>query len=140
MCMEPVKVRKVVKKLQPRLNQVVKSLIDEAAISKKSKERLKEVHMFPVNQLGGRAYYLNNTVTIPKWAFEYRRKNFLKHYAAHELAHILAYETYGHAIAPHGSEFYKCLKKLTTDTLHFELDYKPKNAAAAGIQKTKYNG
>lgn len=132
--MQPVKVRKIVKKLQPRLNQVVSSLIESATLPKATKKRLKSVHIFPVDQDGGRAYYLNNTVTIPKWAFEYRRKNFLKHYAAHELAHILAYEKYGNGIAPHGSEFYSCLKKLTTDTLHFELDYKPKNAAAAGIK------
>jgi len=140
MLMEPVKVRKVAKRLQPRLNQIVSDLIENAALDAESKQVLREVWIYPVDQKNGRAYYNNNTVTVPKWAFELRRKGFTKHYAAHELAHMLAHHKYGKQGWNHGKRFYECLKILSPDTLHYELDYKPKNAAAAGIKKPKQNG
>ena len=139
MTKEPVKVRKVVKKLQPRLNQIVSNLIENATLDKRTKAALREVWIYPVDQVNGKAYYEDNTITVPKWAFETRKRGFLKHYAAHELAHIAAHIKYNKG-SDHGPRFYECLQQLTTDTLHYELDYKPKNAAAAGIKKPKQNG
>ena len=136
---EPIRVRKIVKQLQPRLNQIVRNLIKDATLDAKTKSALREVWVYPVDQMKGCAYYEHSTITIPGWAFQTRRRGFLRHYVAHELAHIAAQVKYQKG-AGHGPEFYKCLKQLTKDTLHYELEYKPRNAAAAGIKKPKQNG
>ena len=87
-----------------------------------------DVTVYEVNQTRGRAYFKHNFITVPSWCFE-RGKQYVDYYLSHELAHILAGRD-----ANHGPEFQEWLQ-LLTDYPHFEHDYKPRLAAAAGISK-----
>lgn len=81
-----------------------------------------------VHQTRGFCSYPLKQITIPAWAFE-KGVDYLFYYLSHELAHIFA----GYQ-ANHGPEFMKEFKRICpTNLQHFELSYKPKLAAAAGI-------
>lgn len=72
--------------------------------------------------------YTNKTITIPLWAWNSARPGYSTYYLAHEIAH---------AIGPHknhGAEFMRAFKHICPKELqHWELEYKPANAKAAGI-------
>lgn len=87
----------------------------------------------PVKQQRGRCYWDDKIITIPEHAFTRKDKDYLFYYIAHEMAH---------AISPrgsqHGPEFMAAFKEICPVSLqHFEIEYKPRNAIAAGISATK---
>jgi hypothetical protein len=93
--------------------------------------------IFVVNQRRGRAYYDKKAITIPAWIFlkaEDEMIGYLTYYVAHELAHHFANNNdneWGH-----GKAFMKWFMRLCPkEYQHYELGYKPRNAAAAGIRK-----
>lgn len=71
--------------------------------------------------------FTSKTITVPLWAWN-RSTEYRIYYLAHEMAH---------AIGPHrdhGAEFMRAFKHICPKELqHWELDYKPANARAAGI-------
>jgi len=93
--------------------------------------------IFVTNTNRGRFDKRNYNVTVPLWAFEAGVKGLRKHegnpeyaiyYACHEIAHILA------PGGKHGPKFMAEFMRICPDHLHrFELEYKPRNAMAAGI-------
>jgi len=85
---------------------------------------------YVVNQQRGRCYYNAKIITIPLWTYkENHDKEYRLYYLAHELAHIAAgWEN------DHNQVFMRELKRICPAHLvHYELGYKPRNAAAAGI-------
>lgn len=96
---------------------------------------------------GGRGWCHADTklITIPTWAFDisYLRlrlgmqgfdvalaARYAEYYLAHEAAHARR------RIMNHGASFMKELKLLCApEIIQLELDYKPRNASAAGIKK-----
>lgn len=89
---------------------------------------------FCVEQRCGRASQTRNEFTIPWWVMVEKFKaagkpGYLIWYIAHELAHIAAPEN-----ANHGPLFMAELRKICpSEFQHYELGYKPRNAAKAGI-------
>jgi predicted metal-dependent hydrolase len=89
--------------------------------------------IYAVNQRRGRCYYNVKVITIPTWVITSAHTNSGKKtwYIAHELAHA-----YDLTRSNHGAGFMEALKDICPkDAIHWELGYKPRNAAAAGIQK-----
>lgn len=84
---------------------------------------------YVVNQTRGRCYAdAKKVITIPTWVYRKSQKKIIW-YISHELAH--AYDECKHS---HGPEFMEWLKKICpSDCIHYELEYKPRNAASAGI-------
>lgn len=140
---KPIKVKKIVNRLQRRINNTIAEIVKNEDLSLDEQDHLLSVNAYVVDQRQGRCYYEHKTLTVPLWAYRNKdlSRGFFKHYVAHELAHVLAYYRYGGKVASgHGLKFYDCLKVLAPNTLHFELDYKPRNAAAAGITNKKQYG
>jgi hypothetical protein len=87
--------------------------------------------VFAVDQQRGRCYYSDKVITVPVWALQSDKKGYWIYYLSHEIAH--AYCGYG---AGHGLQFQEKLKEICPEEyLHYELDYKPAFAAAAGISR-----
>lgn len=88
------------------------------------------VTMYVVNQKNGKAYWSARVITVPTWAFTRPRgEGYALYYLAHELAHIAAPRR-----EMHGPIFMEHFKRLCPEHLqHYELNYKPRNAAKAGI-------
>lgn len=84
-----------------------------------------------VFQQRGRCYYADKTITIPVWAIHNHKKNYWVWYVAHEMSHAsLDWRIQDN----HGPNFMKALKMICpADCIHYELEYKPQNAAQAGI-------
>lgn len=80
-----------------------------------------------VNSVRGYCIYAKKEITIPTWAIE-RGIDYYNYYLAHELAHIFVQDE------AHGQKFMAEFKRICPpDLQHFELEYKPRNAAIAGI-------
>lgn len=79
-----------------------------------------------VGQDRGRCYYDRKTITIPVWAMN-SSEDFTIYYLAHEVAHALGNR--GHDEAFMRAFMFLCPHYVQ----HFEIDYKPKAAMAAGI-------
>lgn len=74
-------------------------------------------------------------LTVPIWVVS-KGFDYLTYYVAHELAHGLSYKDTKKM--HHDQNFMYWFKKLCpVDFQHFELNYKPRNAKAAGISKPK---
>lgn len=85
-----------------------------------------------VDQTRGRCYLRDRTITIPKWALYTEKEGYLEYYVCHEMAHTFP------RCLDHGSEFMFHFKRLCSEKYwHFELEYKPQNASAAGISQNK---
>jgi predicted metal-dependent hydrolase len=85
---------------------------------------------FVVKQDRGRCYYDSGTITIPLWVINNPKPGKKFWYIAHELAHVY---TKGDN---HGSKFMAKLKEICPkEYQHFELNYKPRAAFAAGIRQ-----
>jgi hypothetical protein len=84
---------------------------------------------YVVEQSRGRCYYHDKVVTIPKWAVYSHQVGYLEYYLCHEMAHCYS------AGDNHGAWFMEQFKMLCpAEYQHYELGYKPGNAAAAGIK------
>jgi hypothetical protein len=84
-----------------------------------------------VDQQRGRCYYRDKVITVPIWALKSSNKGYWIYYLSHEIAH--AYCGYD---AGHGLQFQAKLKEICPEEYwHYELDYKPAFAAAAGISR-----
>lgn len=83
--------------------------------------------LYVVDQRRGSAYEEGSVITIPLWALK-RGSDYTLYYVAHELTHLAA-EAWNH-----GPKFMAALKRICpAHIIHYELDYQPKNALAAGI-------
>lgn len=82
----------------------------------------------------GRCSYTRQTVTVPKWAFNHQDgEAYVVYYICHEIAHILTPITKGDI---HGAKFQAHFKMICPQEYwHYELNYKPRLARAAGIRK-----
>ena len=81
---------------------------------------------YVVAQQRGRCYYDRKTITIPVWAMK-RSEDFTTYYLAHEVAHALDNRKHDEAFMR--SFMFLCPSYLQ----HFEINYKPQAAMAAGI-------
>lgn len=87
---------------------------------------------YAVAQQRGRCYQNQRVITIPIWVIN-RNTREKVWYIAHEMSH--AFDECRHE---HGPEFMDWLKRICPqDCIHYELGYKPRNAAAAGITAPK---
>lgn len=81
-----------------------------------------------VDQKRGHCRYSIKEITIPTWA-KNRGAKYYTWYFCHEMAHALDTKR-----SHHGAEFMQILIDICpADCIEFELGYKPRNAAAAGI-------
>ena len=84
---------------------------------------------YAVSQRCGRCYYSQRVITIPKWAIISPKQGYKIYYIAHELAHA-----YDDKRSGHGDPFMQRLIEICPpEWLHYELGYKPRNAARNGI-------
>ena len=119
--------KKVCRQETDKCRQVYKRLLKSA--EKKNLLSAEEIHLFKitivycVDQVRGRAYCNNNTITIPLWCLDTDKGGgYLSWYVAHEMAHILAWKRY--KARGHGLEFYRCLVQLCPPANQkYEYDY-----------------
>lgn len=87
---------------------------------------------YAVDQNRGRCYPFQKVITIPCWVIR-RSIQQKTWYICHEMAHAIVLPE--HPNESHGKIFMDCLISICpADCVHFELDYKPRNAAIAGIR------
>jgi len=93
--------------------------------------------LYATDTVRGRCSYRNKTVTVPVWTFHHDSKRkpqteYVIYYLAHECAHSHAFEK--DSARNHGPAFMRRFIELCPQHLqHFELNYKPRAANAAGI-------
>lgn len=88
--------------------------------------------IYVVDQTRGYCQPRARVLTIPLWVIS-RSVQEKTWYIAHELAHA-----FDKCIHNHGPEFMEWLKQICPpDCIHYELGYKPRNAASAGIGQPK---
>ena len=90
----------------------------------------------------GRCNYRHKTITVPQWAANNTKrgtqwhkgdKRYVEYYLAHECAHAFTFEETGER--NHRGAFMQNFMKLCPpDLWHFETNYKPGLARAAGIK------
>lgn len=86
-----------------------------------------------VNGVRGYCYYNRKEITIPLWAYN-KSAEYYTWYFCHEMAHALS-----PANANHGPEFMATLIRICPENaIKYELGYKPRNAASAGIGEVKF--
>ncbi len=90
---------------------------------------------YPANQDRGRCYYSGKVITIPVWAIvrdmSGTHPGYKTWYISHEMAHA-----YDASRSNHGDPFMQLLKEICPpEFVHWELGYKPRNAARNGIVK-----
>jgi len=91
-----------------------------------------EFPVYVTDTVRGRCDYTNKNLTVPLWAFNDARPGYKVYYACHEMAHVVTPVVKGDV---HGAAFQANFKKICPkEYWHFELNYKPKLAAAAGIR------
>ena len=84
---------------------------------------------YAVDQSRGRCYYGSRIVTIPMFAI-HREIGYKTWYIAHELSHVFDLKR-----SNHGQPFMEKLQEICPpEFVHYELGYKPRNAAKAGIR------
>ncbi len=85
-----------------------------------------------VEQTRGYCLESAKTITIPRWVMFESDGNIIQ-YICHEMAHALA-----PASEMHGPKFMEILMKICpAKYLHYELEYKPREARKAGIRKPR---
>lgn len=77
------------------------------------------------------------SIALPVWVLDTKHRHMLIWYIAHECAHAVNQELDGSITkCGHGPQFMYRLKQICPpEHLHYEVDYKPRYAAAAGITK-----
>ncbi len=79
----------------------------------------------------GRAYRSRGFLSVPIWSFQTtRHPRYFEHYLAHELAHFVADEHL------HTPKFYAVVQELSPAP-ELELEYRARNAKAAGIREPR---
>jgi len=95
---------------------------------------------YVVDQIRGRCYFDHRVITIPSFVF--RKPDTAKYiswYLAHECAHGFNFISLREYQDNHGPMFMEELKRICpADCLHFETNYKPRNAMAAGISNIPF--
>jgi hypothetical protein len=87
----------------------------------------KKIKGFVTNTHCGRAYRIQMSISVPLWAYNQGTDYFL-YYTAHEISHLYSPER------GHNYLFYRRFMKICPKEFqHFELGYKKRNAAQAGI-------
>lgn len=95
---------------------------------------------FATKQDRGRCYYGHKVITIPAWVIDNPREGYKEYYICHEMAHAFLciakiYDEH------HGPRFMACLKDICpAEFVHYEIEYKPRNAMSAGIGSKGRNG
>lgn len=90
---------------------------------------------FATKQDRGRCYYREKVITIPAWVIDSPREGYKEYYICHEMSHAIL------CIAKifeeqHGLRFMNVLKEICPpEYIHYEIEYKPRNAVSAGIGK-----
>lgn len=123
-------IRKICHKDQLETEAMRAMIIADAPL--RYRHTLNSIHVFVTDTRRGRARHADNTATIPLWAKQ-RGVDYFNYYMAHELAHHVCFRDYDR-VRGHGPIFQEVLQELTTFA-HFELEYKPRFASAAGISK-----
>lgn len=100
-----------------------------------------EYKVYVTDTVRGRCHRKHMNITVPLWAVMNGERGasvhkyhefYYMYYICHELAHSVTPYIKGQ---PHGPEFMKSFIRLCPKELqYFELGYKPRNAAAAGIK------
>jgi len=91
--------------------------------------------VYVTDTVRGRCSYKNRNVTVPLWTMTTRESGYDIYYACHELAHVLVPVTKGDM---HGPKFMAAFKSICPKEFqHYELEYKPRLATAAGIRSPK---
>jgi hypothetical protein len=89
--------------------------------------------LYVVDQRRGFCSFRRKLVTVPYWVFTHKDPEYWLYYTAHELAHVVVGPAHSHDFA-----FMTEFKKLCPVHLwHYETEYKPQNAVAAGISANK---
>jgi len=125
------------RKIAPEYLDFVKALKEEILGPLSGHDAVKGLRVYPVKQSRGRSYWKANVITIPVFAIHKARINpgFTHYYMAHELAHRFAGNE-----ANHGHDFMRWFRILCPARYqHYELGYKPRLAAAAGISSKESN-
>lgn len=95
--------------------------------------KLRDEHQwkyYAADHVRGHAFGKSRIIVIPMWAIK-KDIGYKTYYIAHELAHGFA-----GVHNQHNQVFMEWFKKICPPELwHHEIDYKPRNAAAAGIRK-----
>ncbi|WCD44309.1 hypothetical protein Tiera_053 [Polaromonas phage Tiera] len=93
---------------------------------------LRDWGFYVTDSARGYCYYAEREITVPLWVIEKGVQGQITQYFAHEMAHAFTSRMH----QPHGSEFMANLIKICpAEFLHYEVNYKPRNAKAAGISK-----
>ncbi len=105
--------------------------------------------IYAVHSQRGYAFYKDRRITVPSWAFsprdgrckdEKERIEHLQWYLSHEIAHIANYIEFGKDHDIHGPNFMRHLIRICPpNATRFEINYKPRNAKAAGISEINVN-
>jgi len=106
-------------------------LVDQSLKGYWNELRTRGWRFYVVDQGAGRCYYGHRVITIPLRVIPEKtaKIGYFTYYLAHEMAHVFA----GHG-AKHGQVFMDWLKKICPkEYWHYELEYKARNAAHAGI-------
>ncbi len=90
-------------------------------------------NVYVVSQRRGYCHMLFKIITIPAWVTKHEDQGYWLYYVAHEFAHAL-----GDIGDNHNQRFMERFMKLCPVSLqHYETEYKPRNAANAGISKVQ---
>jgi len=120
-------------KIHKAWTNVLNKLVEEMSIS-----NIANYTLYVTDTVRGRCYYdpAKRFITVPVWAMKGNPKgeidfDYRIYYVCHELAHSVA----GRA-ANHGADFMEAFMIICPPHLqHYELNYKPRLAAAAGIRR-----
>ena len=84
---------------------------------------------YSVKQRRGTCYFNSKVITIPTFAIYHKNPKYKIWYIAHELSHALVGRGHGH----NQVFMNKLIEICPSDSIHYELGYKPRNASRAGI-------
>ena len=102
--------------------------VPESVIAHYSLQSKQGWKFWVIDSVRGYCNFNRKEVTVPAWARN-RGAEYFTYYLSHELAHAKKYLQ-----VPHGPEFMEIFKSICPPNLqHYEIDYKPRNAIAAGI-------
>lgn len=114
---------KIFKEVDPIVQKAVEDLMDVG------------FYFYMVGQVRGKCYEEERVITIPEFLFRTKHKpKYSTWYLAHECAHGLSAIRNHWNTDNHGPKFMAELKIVCpADAIHYEINYKPRNATNAGI-------